>query len=231
MRPTKVLGAALIAVLGVGALAGCSLSVTEESKSYQVTEPVTKLVIRGDHAAVRLTTGDGPISVTERLRYSKDAPKTEHRVSGGTLELTAGRCGRKISLSECEARFEVQVPANTVVDIEVDAGQVDVRGLAGDLTVVTDAGKVDATDLRSKRTRVESDAGAVLLRYAAVPDVVDARTDAGRIEVRVPPGTAYAVDASTDAGKTEIAVDRDATSPHKITARTSAGLVKVDTAP
>jgi hypothetical protein len=228
---TRLLTTAVLGIVAVGALAGCSsLEVTEDDASYEITDRVTRLAVNGDAGSVNLHTGDGPIQVKETYQYSSGRPRTEHRVEGDTLRLTDTGCGgNQVIFNKCETRYDIQVPAGTVVEVKLDAGAIRIKDLAGDLTAETDAGRIEGTGLRSGQALVKSDAGAIDLRFATAPTRTEARTDAGRVELHLPAGTSYAVDASTDAGKVDVNVERDPNSPHKVTARSDAGRVTVST--
>jgi DUF4097 and DUF4098 domain-containing protein YvlB len=123
--------------------------------------------------------------------------------------------------------YQVRVPASLAVEVHADAGTVTVTGLTGDLRVTADAGTVHGTDLASAHTTIRADAGTVTLRYRSTPSTVDAKADAGNIEIWVPRGQSYAVDATADAGDRTVGVPIDATAAHRITAHCDAGSVRI----
>ncbi len=229
MRLTKVLAVTAAGLLATTALASCDLAQSStETHAYQVDGQVTRLVLTATAGRIEITTGDGPISVSETYRYNRTAPTTRHETAGGTLTLTDDECAGQ-HVGHCEINYSIRVPAATAVQITTAAGTVDVSGLAGDLTVTSDAGRIDGTGLSSAHTTARTNAGVVSLAYRLAPQAVTARSDAGSVSVLVPAGDAYAVDAGTDAGKVTVEVPRDAASTRTISAHSDAGKVEVGT--
>lgn len=222
--------ATVVGVIGAAALvtSACGhIATATDQHSYSIGDRVNRLVIQDDAGNITVTVGDGPISVTEKLRYSSKRPKTTRTVSDGTLTLADNGCGGH--WGHCEVAYTVRVPASTAVDIQTDAGAVTVTGLAGDLHVKTDAGLVRATKLTSQHTSVSADAATITLAYLTAPSTVDVRTDAGTIDVRVPGGDPYAVKTESDSGKITVSVPTDAGSARTITAHTDAGPIQIRT--
>lgn len=217
-------GAALLALAACGAN-----NRSTDTRSYEVTDATARLVVDDLAGKVTVTTGDGPVRVTEKLVYGRHKPTMAHTSTAGTVHLTAGSCLAVFDRG-CEVDYEVRVPAGTAVEVRADAGDVSVTGLAGDLRVTARAGKVTATDLRSAHTTVQADAGEVALRYRAAPSTVDVNAIAGDIAIGVPGDTSYAVDASTTAGDHAVGVPTAAGSGHRITAHAAAGSVRVNPA-
>jgi hypothetical protein len=221
VAPLALGGLALLAVA-----AGCGSSRSSETRTYQVTGAAGRLVVEDSTGQVDITVGDGPVRVTETVRYNRQRPKTSHTSANGTVHLTGGSCWGVFGWG-CEVDFKVRVPAGTAVEVHADAGKVTVTGLAGDLDVKAGAGEVQASDLSSAHVRIRAQAGDVSLRYRSAPSTVDARANAGSIGIWVPGGTSYAVDTSTDAGNRTVAVPMDSASAHHIKAHTDAGSVRI----
>ncbi|HZA04361.1 MAG TPA: DUF4097 family beta strand repeat-containing protein [Propionibacteriaceae bacterium] len=213
-------------LIATAATASCGgLGQRTDEQSYEVTEPVTSLVIDARAGAVSVATGEGPLTVTEMYEYRNDKPRTSHQVDGATLKLTETGCAD--DTFRCGVHFRIRVPAATAVTITTNAGAVEIDDLDGDIRVTTDAGSVEARNLAGDNVSVETDAGATSLRFREPPTAVQASTDLGAISVEVPRGTAYAVDTVTSVGGANISVDRDPASPHKITLRTNVGGIEV----
>src|SRR5690606_31233541 len=100
--------------------------------------------------------------------------------------------------------------------------------LSGDLQASTDNGRVEATGLRSAAVSARSHNGRVSLTFAEAPQVVDATTSNGRVEIVVPDdATPYLVDIDTDHGSTDVGVRTDPTSDRRIHGRSHNGDVTV----
>jgi hypothetical protein len=190
-------------------------------RSFEVTEAVDRVEVQGAATRVELTTGPGPVTVRETARYRETPPDTGHAVSGSTLTVTDPGCRKLAGTAGCEVTFAIRVPAGTAVAIGVDVGDVRVRDLAGDLTVRIAVGDIDASALRGPTVLAHTGTGTVRLRFGAVPDSVDARVTVGEVDIRVPGTARYAVECT---GHAEVDVDRDASSPHRITASSPLGI-------
>jgi hypothetical protein len=72
-------------------------------------------VVDARAAAVTIEAGNGPVSVTERYRYSDAKPATAHRVDGQTLRLTESGCGN--DNVRCETQFRVRMPSGSSAQV------------------------------------------------------------------------------------------------------------------
>jgi Putative adhesin len=221
---------AAIAALALIPLAACGGSTTNDEQSYRIDQPITGLVVDARAAAVVIDAGDGPVTVTEKYRYSGTAPATAHRVDGPTLHLTESGCGSDDD-ARCETEFHVRMPGAASARITAQAGAVKVHGLAGDVHITTEAGAVEGTGLSAGTVEVKTKAGATSLEFAAAPSMLRATTELGAVEVKVPGDTAYAIDVDTDVGGSDVSVRKDAASPHKISVRAQVGGVSIEPLP
>jgi hypothetical protein len=214
-------GATVLAL--VCALAGCGQFDDWHSaqQSFQVTDTIDRIEVRGAVTNVELTTGTGPVLVQENARYRKERPTTTHQVAGTTLIVQDGGCPKIVGTAGCDVTFAIRVPAGTAVAVNANVGNVRVRDLGGDLTVQTAVGDIDATALGGKNVSAHTDTGTVRLRFSAVPDRVDVLVDVGQVDIRVPGDTRYAVECT---GHADVSVDRDGSSPHRITASSQLGI-------
>lgn len=227
MAVTKRFVAALAALTLLPVAACSGGATTTDEVSYQVTEPVTALVVAARAASVEITVGDGPISVTEVHRYSSDKPSTAHQVDGQALRLTESGCGD--DNAHCQVEFRIRMPKATSAEIEAKAGAVKVNGLGGDVRVTTEAGAVEAKALTSDQVTIQTSAGAASLEFAEAPTMVKATTDLGAVSVRVPAGDSYAIAAKAKTGSTEVSVPKDPASTHRIEVSTQLGAIKIET--
>jgi hypothetical protein len=216
----------LLPALLLMALAGCAGPSTTDEMSYQVDEAVTALVVDARAAAVEIESGDGPVTVTEKYKYSGAKPTTAHAVQGKTLRLTESGCGDDDA--RCQVEYLIRMPRATSADITVQAGALRVNGLSGAVTVHTEAGAVEATALASDQVSVTTKTGAIGLAFTEPPASVQVSSELGAVEVGLPRGTAYAVDVKTEVGKATVSVDKDAASEHRVEVRTEVGAVKIE---
>jgi hypothetical protein len=198
---------------------------TTDELHYQIDQPVTALVIEARTAGVAIAVGDGPVTVTEKHRYSSGKPTTAHQVQGHTLRLTESGCGD--DNTRCEVRYTIRMPKAMSADISAAAGAVQVDGLAGNLHVTTGAGAMEGRGLTSDEVNVKTEAGAASLEFTQPPTLVHTTTELGAVELHLPGTTSYAVDVQTEVGANRVEVDRDPASTHRITVRTEVGAVKI----
>jgi Putative adhesin len=197
------------------------------------------VVVRGSDRA------DDTIRVTTRVDHGLRRTGHSERIEGDRLVLDTS-CPLFLT-TFCEVRYTIDVPREidlsvrgsggsiTVtdvtgdVDLDSDAGGVDVERVGGDrLRMDSDAGSVSAADVRSTDVEATSDAGSVTVRFAGDPRTVRADSDAGGVELVLPPdGGPYRVEADSSAGGVETSVNTSRTSDRRITATSDAGSVTV----
>jgi DUF4097 and DUF4098 domain-containing protein YvlB len=202
---------------------------TTDEVSYSIDQSVTALVIEARAASVVIDAGEGPVTVTEKHRYSDAKPATAHRVDGQTLLLTETSCGKDDV--RCDTEFRIRTPSATTAEITAHAGAVKVHGLAGDVHVTTEAGAVEGTSLSGDTVIVKTQAGATSLEFTEAPSTLQATTEVGAVEVHVPGDAAYAVEVDTDVGKSTVSVRKDPASPHRIRISTQVGAVSIEAQP
>ena len=224
-------------------LAGCTSSATLSSSSpasaspglsvpgthqatarYQITDPVSTVVIVGHVGNVTVTGGSGPdVTVTQLVYYSKTAPATTRTVSGKTLTVTYD-CRTQLV---CGVAYTVTVPRSVAVRVTAGAGSVRLTGLAGSVIAKADAGLINATGLTSASVSLTTRVGGISASFTAAPTAVQASANVGAITVRVPGSTSYKVAVDARVGKTSVSTPQSASSGHAITATTDIGAIVV----
>jgi hypothetical protein len=207
---------------------------TSSRSTYTVDDTVHTISFQGRAGHVKVTaatsgSGAGAIGVTERASFTSSKPVTSHDVSGDTLELREEGCPDRPVNGPCQVEWDITAPAGTVLDLRTNAGGIEVDGMAAQVKATSDSGGVEGHDLTSRQVNAKADSGGVELDFSQAPDDVTASTDAGGVTVTVPGGTSYAVQAGSDAGGRSVDVQEDASSPHKIVAKSGAGGVEIST--
>lgn len=207
---------------GHGAMFGSS---TDQQQTFQADA----LDLTGASGDVRVVGGAAPgtIEVTRHLQWGMmgDRPSPNEQVNGGTLAINAD-CGGGF-MSMCSIGYDVKVPNNAPVTINVGSGDIDLAGTLGEINAVTGSGNVDATGLAATNTVLRTGSGDVDLSFAAAPSAVDLRTGSGDVTMFVPKGSAYAVDGTTGSGSRDITVDTSQGSANKIHIETGSGDVEL----
>src|SRR6266487_1247745 len=108
---------------------GLSVPGTHQATArYQITTPVSTVVIVSHVGNVTVTGGSGPgVSVTQQAYYSKTPPTTTRTVSGTTLTVTYDCPGQLV----CGVVYTLAVPRSAAVRVTAGAGSVRLTGLAG----------------------------------------------------------------------------------------------------
>jgi hypothetical protein len=223
-------------------LAGCSTSgsVTPSSASasaspgvsipgthrattvYQISAPVSTLIVISHAGSVAVTGGDGPAtSVTEQVTYSKTRPVTSRIVSGQTLTVSY-TCPTEIV---CSVAYIIRVPRTVAVQATAQAGSIRLSGLAGSVTAKADVGLISATGLSSASVSLTTSVGAINAAFATAPATVRATARVGAITLRVPGTASYHVSADAHIGKAAVSVPQSSSSAHAITAITDVGAI------
>jgi hypothetical protein len=196
----------LVVVLG-SLFAVNTLLDSKKTETFAVTQPVQKLVVAADAGDVKVLATDADrVTVRRTTHWVTSEPKPTRSTSGGVLRL--GDDCHGFTLLRCETSYRIEVPRSLGVDVKVDSGDIDVRGVTGAVNLSSDSGDVSGNDLAGTRVRATSDSGDV--------------------DLELPRGE-YALDAHTDSGDTSVhGIVRNDRAPHAVTARSDSGDVTVD---
>ena len=192
--------------------------------NFTVTAPVTTLVIGGGASSITVIgSARDTIFVSQLPAYTKTPPTMSHRVSGTTLTLSYG-CKAQLV---CGVAYNILVPRGIAVTVSTRAGAVTLTALSGTVTARTYAGLITASDLRSPVAELTSDAGGIVATFSVAPASVHASTNVGSIAITVPGGVAYDVNTHTYVGSSTVTVEKNAASPHAITANSDLGSITI----
>ncbi|MEW1724258.1 DUF4097 family beta strand repeat-containing protein [Streptomyces sp. NPDC093109] len=240
-------GGALAAVLFVSGCGSDPSDAPVEKKSFAFEGKT--LTIDTSNAEIDLVPADvTSVDVTRQIDgwvLLGSGPNGVWKMDGSTLTLKVKCTGLA---NDCSSRHEVKVPRGVAVTLEGDNGKVTATGFttalklvsdngaitvadsSGPLDLKTDNGSVTARNVSSRTVTARSDNGAIRLGLTEAPDSVDTASDNGGTEITLPPGGAYAVTTSSDNGAVNVDVEKDATSPHVVKARSDNGKITVRTA-
>jgi len=233
-RAMAITGAAIAATAALGACRPGDLAAgpdgrrrNQERADYTITAAVTALDVASATGDITVTEADrSGVRVVETLHWRGGAdarPRTRREVKDGVLVLRYRCRGRA---RRCSVDYRVEVPRGLAVKVSGGAGTIALRGLSGNVTASTGAGRITGEDLAAKRLVGESGAGDVEVRFGTVPDDVRIDVGAGNGVVHVPPGR-YAVTTEAQVGERRVEVERDGSAPHRIVVRSGAGDVRV----
>ena len=227
-KRAAVVAGAVIGSTGVffgAVLAINTLLDSKTTKQYSVSERVTELIVSSGAGNVEIVaTSADRVTVQQTTHWVTDEPTPKKTLSDGVLTLAdSDDCRGGWTLLRCETDYRIEVPRDVAVSIKADAGDVTVTGLAGRVTLESDAGNVKGTELGASHVQASTDAGDVRLSFTVAPTSVDAETDAGDLDIDLPRAE-YALDLDTDAGDTSVeGIVRYDLAPHSVSAETDAG--------
>jgi hypothetical protein len=222
----------LLAAVGLLVLCGAVFGASEVLRSQgdvrtSVSERVREIVVMADAGDVDVRAGlTGDVVIDRHDSWLLDRPMVSTTLDGGVLTIRT-KCGGLRSVLRCRSDLTIDAPPEVDVVVRTDAGDVDLRGLAGRADVQTSSGDIRTHRLEPVVVRARTDAGNVSLDLFGQPARTEARSDAGDVRVVVPYGP-YRVDAVTDAGNVKVeGLLRDDLAPQAIHALTNAGDITV----
>jgi DUF4097 and DUF4098 domain-containing protein YvlB len=159
--------------------------------------------------AITIRAGEeGTISVVATKRASSrsrlDRIDVDMRASGGGVTVVTRR---RFDGGNAYVELEIVVPANSSVRVDTGAGEVDVRGVRGQIDIHSGAGQVDVRDASGT---VQVDLGAGRILYDGTPQG-DCRfqTGVGEVVLRLPESPDVRVDLGTGIGAVDVEFDVD----------------------
>jgi hypothetical protein len=177
-----------------------------------------------DNFAGSVTVRDGP----DGEIYVVATKRAQARSDLGRISVSVTQQGDKVvvetrgapGLNNASVQIQISVPAETLTDLQTNAGDINVDGLraaaklnthagslsitdvAADLDATTNAGSVTATDV-SGPVQLRTNAGSIT--YAGDPEGdCEFHTNAGSIKLTLPEDLNMAVDLSASVGSVEV---------------------------
>ena len=182
-------------------------------------EGIAVLDVGNQAGTVRVVGVEGAttVSVHAEIRDGWRSSGHELRQDGDRL-IVRGSC--PIFGSDwCKVDYTIEVPRDVRVEVRAglgievsdldgglyassDASRVEAARVAGDVTLRSDQGSIEATELTATRIDAEADQGSVRLEFTDSPDAVNAEADQGSIDIVLPdqPGVTFITDFSADQG-------------------------------
>lgn len=233
----------IVVLLVLVVLAGLALRRSDE-QTVTFPGPVRSIDVKLPAGGVRLRAStDGAATVARETRWLLTKPKLDEAMDEGELRLHVSGSPLFSGIVE----YSVTVPAGADVKVWTSAGaihatdldgEVDARssaggiyldGCRGPLRLKTSAGSIEGERLASTDVEAHTSAGGVDLSFAVAPARVEVETSAGSVDVVVPDDR-YRVDAETSVGSATVEVTRDDSATRHISAKSSAGSIRIATA-
>jgi hypothetical protein len=183
MRTRTLLALALLAVVPLPLFAGEDEEMRRESASYP-TEGARSVTVDLPIGELRVVgTTDGTVDAQLRVTCRRDTQRCRDKASrvhlrprrsGSTLELEVVGLDQGRHGADPTPHLELRLPASIALAIEVGVGEVDVRGVSGDVAIETGVGEVNVRMAESAVREVALDVGVGDARL--VPETHDVRT-------------------------------------------------------
>ncbi len=196
----------------------------EVTRSHPIDATVTALELRGDRGAIQIRAaadGERP-HVEERTVWSLREVTSSVTQEGGTLDVRS-RCEGNAFNSPCSTDWTVVIPADASVTVRNPIGSIEVDGMAGPISVTSNAAEVVVRDTTAEEIDVVANVGDVRVVAAAPVRRMEVRTDVGAIDVTVPRGERYRVSVTAEVGEAVSTVDDDPAADRDIVLRTEVG--------
>ncbi|MFC9326633.1 DUF4097 family beta strand repeat-containing protein [Kitasatospora sp. NPDC057015] len=250
LRAWRLVGGLVMAVVlvlsGSQALGVLVEQHSVRDKTYALA--ARELLLDGAGADVRIEPGlPGQVLVRTSLDWTLRKPLVAMLWEGDTLKVTV-RCDRMLDLGGlgCGVRLDIRVPAATAVTGRSTSGSTEVRGLTGDVrllsasgavvlsglggrvSAMSTSGAVWGTALTSARVEVVTRSGEARLSFARPPDAVTASTTSGELSLTVPSASRYRITGRSNSGGRSIdPVLEEPGAPRSIDVSTTSGSVSI----
>lgn len=234
--------AALVAGCGP---AGPFSSISSETQSVTLTEPLTRIIftdLRSGNLFLKAGRGSA-VEMTRKLVWrGTKPPRYTETWEGQTL-----RISYECELRDCSIDYSLDLPEAVEVkakttsgdvevtamagplDVETTSGDVRLTGVKGAITVNATSGDVTGRDLACPRASITATSGDVDLDFAAAPQEIRRRGTSGDTTILVPSDRQpYAVQVDTTSGDQTIKVDRSEAATRKIDVESTSGDVRID---
>ena len=215
VRPTVIAAVALACLLPAVAVSA-SVVQTEEEKVHRVVpmNPNGTLKLRNFSGTVTITGASVQEVTIDAVRRATrdrlDRIKLDIRSEGSTVIVEANKkdpAAENLNNNVVETDFEIQVPRDARLDVDVFSSPVTVTGVGGRLDVKTFSGTLRLRDVASPST-TKTFSGGIELELAGhvTQPELDLETFSGAIELQMPGGAGASVELDTFNGaiKSEI---------------------------
>jgi hypothetical protein len=161
---------------------------------------------------------DYEIIVPTGMAVSAESSGGSINVRGVTGAVEAGSSGGSITVTD----------ATGSIRAHSSGGSITVNSSTGAVDLDSSGGSIVGTGLRGGQARAESSGGGVRLVFDVPPDLVEATSSGGDVEVLLPRvAGGYRVDASSSGGDQTVDVPTDPASTRRVTVQSSGGDARV----
>jgi len=198
--------------------------VADDNQSFRFNQTIERVDVQLDAGSVdfRPAEGDGASVDAETEWAGRAAPDLSVWAEDGTL-FVRGECN---SVRRCRTNLSIAVPADAEIDIDMAAGELELRDMSGPIWAELTAGELEGRGLRSETVQAEVVSGSIDLEFASGAMSVFADVTTGEIKLAVP-DRPYQVEARVTTGDIDIDVSRSSSAEASIAAQVVTGKVRV----
>ena len=122
--------------------------------------------------------------------------------NGSTVNVAANSSGTFNFFNSTSVDFTITVPSNTDLQINTNAGTITVNGISGKMSLISNAGTIDATQATlTGSSTFKTNAGSINFNGAiGSTGTYDFETNAGSIDLTLTGSPNFHVNATTDVG-------------------------------
>jgi len=213
--------AALVGVLTALSSTGC---IVAKDTHFAIADDIDTIVVRFENGDIEVRGDEYADEVVVDLEVGGlGFGDVGYTVDGGTLFID-GDCGR---VSLCGGDVIIQTPPGVALDIDLNAGDLSVDGIDGDVFVGVGAGDIELTDLRGSSVTALLGAGDAEIGLRDDFAALWVEVGTGSLELDVPAG-GYRMSLDAGAGDIDLEmVSDDSQAAASIDAYTGAGEIRI----
>lgn len=201
----------------------------DELKSLHLEANVGSVRITGNDSdsievTVRLELEDGWMGSSERARERLDSAKLEQDVSGSRVDLGLDYHRNRDGDDDLEEHWEIEMPAKLAAELNLNVGEMELRGLAGGVEAEVNVGELDINVERGD-VDAEVNVGELsIVSRTSSPGTMDLEVNIGDARLLIDGDRVEGKDGSWLGGS----VRHDAGGDDDITAEVNVGDVRIE---
>jgi hypothetical protein len=192
--------------LGVGIARVFRNGVTEAPRTFTVSGSPA-LILTSDAGSVTVKSGSTNSIIVQATKYAgfggnSNDVQVNYSQSGSTVNVTFHRSGAFNFFNAINVDFTITVPSSTNLQVTTSAGSINVSGVSGEMSLISNAGTIGATSASlTGSSTFKTNAGSINFNGSiGTTGTYDFETNAGSIDMTLPGTTSFHVNATTDAG-------------------------------
>jgi len=192
---------------GIGVGGAFRKSVTEPARTFPVSGGPAALILNSDAGSVTVNGGNTDNITVLATKYASfggnvNDVQVNYSPNGSTLNVTAHRSGSFNFFNSTSVDFTITVPTTTDLQINTNAGSINVSRVTGKMSLTSNAGTIGATQASlTDSSTFRTNAGSINFDGSiGTTGTYDFETNAGSIDMTLQGAASFHLNASTNAG-------------------------------